>query len=291
MKRILAFLVMTFMLAAMAFGCAATPAAQAPTAEPAEEAPAAPVPEAPADTPATQLEEGVGAPDALPDLSGHTLSIYCGAGMTKPFQEIADAFKAASNCEMEITFANAAQIQTQINTAKEGDMFIAGSTDELKPVEEAVVSSVPLVKHIPVIAVQSGNPKAINGLADLAKEGVEVIIGDPESTPIGKIAMKAFEEAGIKDTVKISANTTTAPAMATALAAGEADAAIVWKENAGAEGIEIPDTADMEKYIKTIPAASLQYADDADALAAFLTYLNGQDAKDIWMKYGYELVG
>lgn len=245
------------------------------------------------DLSADQLAEIMDKPlaTALPDLSGHTLSIYCGAGMTKPFQEIADAFKAATKCEMEITFANAAQIQTQINTAQEGDMFIAGSAEELKPVEAAVVNSVPLVKHIPVIAVQKGNPKAIAGLKDLAKSGVEVIIGDPESTPIGKIAMKAFEDAGIKDTVKIAASTPTAPAMATALAAGEADAAIVWKENAKAEGIEILATADMEKYIKTIPAASLTYADDTDALTAFVAYLNGQAAKDIWVKHGYELAG
>ena len=33
--------------------------------------------------------------------------------MTKPFQEIADAFKAETGCEMDIAFANAAQIQTQ----------------------------------------------------------------------------------------------------------------------------------------------------------------------------------
>ena len=33
--------------------------------------------------------------------------------MTKPFQEIADAFKAETGCEMNIAFANAAEIQTQ----------------------------------------------------------------------------------------------------------------------------------------------------------------------------------
>ncbi len=37
------------------------------------------------------------------DLAGHTLSIYCGAGMTKPFSEITDAFKAETGCEMEVT--------------------------------------------------------------------------------------------------------------------------------------------------------------------------------------------
>ena len=58
-------------------------------------------------------------------LEGKSLNIYCGAGMTNPFQEIADAFKDETGCEMNITFANAAQIQTQINTTKEGDFFIA----------------------------------------------------------------------------------------------------------------------------------------------------------------------
>ncbi|MPN60257.1 hypothetical protein SDC9_207983 [bioreactor metagenome] len=103
--------------------------------------------------------------------------------------------------------------------------------------------------------------------------------------------MKAFEDAGIQDKVMIAANTATAPAMATALAAGEADAAIVWKENVNTEGVEIIATADMEKYVKTVPAASLKYSDDATALTAFLAFLNAQAAKDIWIKYGYELVG
>ncbi len=224
-----------------------------------------------------------------PDLTGHTLSIYCGAGMTRPFQAIADNFEAATGCEMEITFANAAQIQTQINTAQEGDLFIAGSKEETKPVEAAVSASLDLVRHIPVIAVQAGNPKGITGLADLAKEGVEVLIGDPEATPIGKIAMKAFEDAGIKDTVTIAANTATAPAMATALAAGGADAAIVWKENCNVEGVEILQSTDMDKYVKVVPAASLIYCDDAEALAAFVAYLGSEADDPVWEQFGYEL--
>ena len=223
-------------------------------------------------------------------LAGHTLQIYCGAGMTKPFQEIADAFKAETGCEMAVTYANAAQIQTQINSTGEGDLFIAGSTEELKPVESVVTNSMQLVKHIPVIAVQSGNPKGIASLKDLAKTGVEVIIGDPDSTPIGKIAKKAFSDAGISDQVNIVTNTTTAPAMATAIAAGEADAAIVWKENCKADGVQIVDTKDLDSYVKTVPAASLSCARDADALAAFLNYLGSDAAHAVWEKYGYELV-
>ena len=226
----------------------------------------------------------------LPDLTGHTLMIYCGAGMAAPFQEIADAFKDATGCQVNATYANAGQIQSQITTTEEGDMFVAGSGDELKPVESYVEDKKDLVKHIPVLAVQEGNPKNITGLSGLTGDGVSLIMGDVDSTPIGKIAKKAMTDAGIFDQVKIEATTAAAPQMSAALAAGEADAAIVWKENCDAEGVEIVDTKDLDPYIKTIPAASLSCASDKDALAAFNQYLDTDTVKEIWVKYGYEIV-
>ena len=110
-----------------------------------------------------------------------------------------------------------------------------------------------------------------------------------DSTPIGKIAKKALTDAGIFDKVQIEASTTTAPQMATAIAAGEADAAIIWKENCDAAGVEIVDNSGLEDYIKTIPAASLSCSGDNEARQAFLDYLNSEDAQEIWMKYGYEI--
>ncbi len=225
-------------------------------------------------------------------LSGSKLDIYCGAGMTNPFQEIADAFKAETGCEMNVTFANAAQIQTQIQTTETGDFFIAGSADELKPVESYVDRSEDLVKHIPVIAVPSANPKGIASLADLANCDT-LLIGDPESTPIGKIAQKALTDAGVWEGLQgkgAITTTTTAPQIATALANGEGDAGIVWKENVKADGAVVLDVPDMDKYVKTVPAALLTCVADADAAAAFMDYLDTPAAQDIWEKYGYELV-
>lgn len=226
----------------------------------------------------------------LPDLEGSSLMIYCGAGMKEPFQKIADKFQEETGCEMKVTFANAAQIQTQINTSKEGDMFIAGSSEEVKPVADLVTKQKDLVKHIPVIAVQSGNPKNITSIEDLANDGVSVLIGDPEATPIGKIADKIFKDAGISGKVNIAATTTTAPQMATALGAGEADAAIVWKENAKGDNVEIADIEAMESYIKTIPAASLSTTQNKEALEAFEEFLDSETARNIWTEAGYELI-
>lgn len=270
MKKIIIPLLVIILCLLPLAGCASKPAVE-PGAEPSAEPTLEPI-------------------DNQLYLDGRKLMIYCGAGMTEPFQEIADAFAAETGCEMQVTYANAGQIQSQINTAQEGDLFIAGSGDDLKPVEDYVTDSVDLVKHIPVLAVQAGNPKNITGLADLANEGVELIIGDTEATPIGKIAQKALGDLGIFDKVSIVATTATAPQMPTALAAGEADASIVWKENCNVEGVEIVDTEDLAPYIKTIPAASLSCSADAEARTAFLDFLSTETAREIWMSYGYEIV-
>lgn len=225
-------------------------------------------------------------------LAGKELNIYCGAGMTDPFQEIADAFEAETGCTMNVTYANAAQIQTQITTTEEGDFFIAGSADELSPVSEYVEQQTDLVKHIPVLAVPADNPKNVTGLADLAN-CERVLIGDPESTPIGKIAQNALTKLGLWDTLmenNVLTTTTTAPQISTALANNEGDAGIVWKENVTDDGAVIVETTDLDAFVKTIPSAQLTCAADADAVAAFNDFLQTDTAWDIWADYGYERV-
>ena len=267
MKKALVF----FVSMIVAVGCMAGCSAPQTETKPAEE------------TAATEQK-------AATNLEGHTLQIYCGAGMTKPFQDIADAFKAETACEVNTTFANAGQIQSQINTTHEGDMFIAGAKEETQPIEGVIASSKDLVKHIPVLVVGTDNPKNITGLADLTNEGVAFIMGDPESTPIGKIAKKSLGDLGIFGKVNVIATTTTAPQLAIAIGAGEADASIVWKENSKADGVQIVKTTDLDKYVKTIPAATLTCSQDPEALAALSDYLNSDAAHAIWEKYGYEVL-
>ena len=227
---------------------------------------------------------------AQKSLEGQTLQVYCGAGMKNAFVEIADLFEEETGCEMNVMYANAAQIQSQINISEEGDFFIAGARVELKPVEKHVVSVKDLVKHIPVLVVTEGNPYDIQDLDDLVNPDVTFIMGNVEATPIGKIAKKALSDKGIFDDVNIAATTPTAPMIATAIARGEADAAIIWKENAKVDGCEIVDTEDMIPHIKTVPSARLDTSLNPEAADAFDAFLDTPEVLTIWMKYGYEEV-
>ena len=108
---------------------------------------------------------------------------------------------------------------------------------------------------------------------------------------VDSILSQTFTDFEVKEKVNLAATTTTAPQLATVIGLGEADAAIIWKENCNAEGVEICETPDMDAYVKTVPAARLSFDGESDAAAAFLAFLNSDAAKEIWQKYGYELVG
>lgn len=228
----------------------------------------------------------------LPDLTGQELMVFSGGGLADPVQEIADAFKEETGCEVQIVFAATGQLITQIQTTESGDILFPGSKDELKLMEEdEITESVELVRHIPVVAVQKGNPLNVTSVKDLGAEGVTVLFPDPETAPIGKIAVKAFEEAEIIDGIDIVANTSTAPLALTALAEQEADAAIVWKENAAKnENVEILSLPEMEKHIKVITVSSLKYSENEEARTAFVEFVTGEAGMEIWQSHGYEPV-
>ena len=215
-----------------------------------------------------------------------SLHVYCGAGMTRPFGEIAAAFTGKTQVKMEVTYANAGQIQSQINTAREGDFFITGAAEELKPVEKYVSARRDLVRHVPVLAVARGNPKHIAGIRDLGNPDIRVVLGDAKATPIGKIADKAIADAGLTGKVNVVSRGVTAPSIFNALNVGECDAVIVWKENVSPAMDIVADPA-MDAYVKTIPAASLSVSTNPEGQKLFLEFLISDEARAVWEKYGY----
>lgn len=62
----------------------------------------------------------------------------------------------------------------------------------------------------------------------------------------------------------------------------------MWEENADKDGLTILENSGMENYVKTVPSAELTCV--ADAVKAFSEFLQSETAKNVWTKFGYELV-
>jgi len=136
------------------------------------------------------------------------------------------------------------------------------------------------------IMVESGNPKHIESVKDLADDKIKVAVCAPE-VPCGAVAQEIFKNAGV--TVKPVSGETNVGGVVTKVTLGEADAGIVYvtdvKANAGkATGVAIPAS---QNDVTSYPIAQLKDAPNAAAAAAFISYVLGPQGQAVLASFGF----
>lgn len=247
-----------------------------------------------AEEPAADAVDQTTAAEALP-YEGETLMVYVGAGMRKPMDEIGEVFKEETGCTVQYSYAGSAQNLSQIELSGEGDLYVPGdiyysdSAVEKGLAEEGT----DIAYHIPVIAVPKGNPAGITCLEDLGKDGVKVVLGDPESASIGKTGKKMLENLGLWESVSknIVAQTATVNELVVYVSMKQADAAIIWEDNVvGVEDAEIVEIAEDQNKIQTIPICVLTSTTNHELAQAFADYVTSAAGKDIYTKHGFRVI-
>ncbi|MEY2451577.1 MAG: molybdate transport system substrate-binding protein [Acidimicrobiaceae bacterium] len=173
--------------------------------------------------------------------------------------------------DVTLNFAGSGTLITQIQQGAEADVIATADTASMQKLVDAGLVETPTVfaHNKLAIVVQSGNPKAIHTLADLARPDVTVVLADP-SVPAGKYASQILTKADVMVEPK-SLETDVKSAIAR-VTSGEADAAIVYvtdvKAAGGkAEGVDIPDS---QNVVADYPIAIVKATKHHDAAAAFV---------------------
>lgn len=231
--------------------------------------------------------------DGKKNVKGKSILVYSGAGLRKPLEELSKMFQAETAITVELTYGGSSQCTAQILTTEKGDVFLPGDVAELQPLTEKgkIELQKPVVLHIPVLAVPKGNPAKIKSLQDMAKQGVKVALGDPQSCPIGKVADKILKDQGLLEKVEpnIVVRTANVSELFTYLALQQADAAIIWEDNLlGNDKIEAVSVPEMTRYIKTVPVASLKCSRQPEAAAQFIDFVTSEKAMTVWEKWGFK---
>jgi molybdate transport system substrate-binding protein len=232
----------------------------------------------------------IGPPDAPPGTTAAppgpsgAVSVQAAPVLTEVLTELADRFEQANEeAEVRTTFASAAQLVTQLD-ASAVDVIVVddpgvldalvGSGTLLAPVE---LVTVPLE-----IAVPSGNPSGIAGLVDLTRPGLTVALCAPEA-PCGRLADGALTAAGVS--LAAPRREVDVKAAVAAVAAGEADAAIVYRSDvlaAAVDGVTIAGIAPA-----TIAAAVVANGPNRAAADAFLAFLREPDTTQVFTDFGF----
>ncbi len=221
-----------------------------------------------------------------------TLLVYSGAGLKGPMSEIGTVFGEKYNVTVELTYGGSGVLISQMDTTRLGDVFIpGGQPDYQNAVKKGLVSNTSqlVAYHVPVIAVQKGNPLGIKSVSDLAKDGVRVALGDVNATAIGKAGVKIFTKAGVLDAVEknVVLRGATINEVVTALSTGNADAALITLDNAKGDKftlIEIPVT---DNSILIAPIGITTFTRNAELAQKFADFTASAEGKAIFEKYGF----
>lgn len=224
-----------------------------------------------------------------------TLRVLCGSSMAKPMQVTGGQFSQTHQARIEYDFGGSETLLPKILAGAPGNVFVCHD-----PFEEKLKAAGRCAKSVtvgylePVLAVRPGNPKAIRALADLAKPGVKIGLGDPAYSTCGELFVNALRQRGLYDGVmsNVVLQARTHAEVANGLILGPLDAVVVWnfvmrlypgKLEAVPTGLQYPATRVTILGLTTSANPALR--------DAFLTWCDQPEIKTLFRQHGYNREG
>lgn len=164
------------------------------------------------------------------------VTVYAGAGLKTPLQEIAQDFSDEYKYEVVFTFSGFKSLAEDIQKGAKPDIFIASPKFMQNLKEKDLLDHYQkLTVKNPVIVVAKGNLKGITSLEDLTKPGLKVALPDQNQSHLvgGCKGEDLLKEAQLYENIHL---VNPAPAsiegLVEAVASGFADATIIWNDQA-----------------------------------------------------------
>lgn len=230
------------------------------------------------------------APEPAPEtgLQGE-LTIFAAASLTDSFTELTEAFTAANPgvSFAPISFDGSSTLATQILEGAPVDIFASANESNMAKVEAELLAPAEIfVINTLQIAVEPGNPKGITGLADLARDDLLVVLCAPE-VPCGDASHTLLDLDGI--TVSPVSEEQNVTAVRTKVAAGEADAGLIYVTDVAGSGgdVEGVDIAGAERAANSYPIGVLQRTQNAELAQAFVDFVLSPAGQAILGTYGF----
>jgi len=221
-----------------------------------------------------------------------SITVGAASSLTESLGEVGDAFSESHpDIEVVFTFAASGDIVSQIAEGAPIDVFAGADQSSIDALREAVTDlGEPRVfaQNSLTIVTGRGNPHGIDGLDDLERADLIVVLAD-ESVPLGRYTASVLESAGV--VVDPSSLEQSAKSVLGKVQAGEADAAIVYVTDALAAGdrvatVPIPDSVNVtaEYPIVVLPGTRA-----SDASEMFVEFVLSNEGRAILAAHGFEL--
>jgi molybdate transport system substrate-binding protein len=227
----------------------------------------------PAETP-TPSEAGA------KDVAG-SITVDAAASLNEVFPALAESFEQEHpDAEITFNFGGSSSLAAAIISGAPVDVFAAASTRTMQTVVDAGLTAdepVLIARNTLEIAVPSGNPGDVAGLADFADADRTIVVCDPE-VPCGAAATQVFDIAGIDaqpDSLEPDVTS-----VLTKVRSNEADAGLVYVTDVQAAGDEVEGIPfdEADQAITDYPIATLEGSQHAALARAWVAYVQEHEA-------------
>ena len=243
------------------------------------------------------LLAGCGHPDgAKQPAESPELLIYVGAGIRPPVAELSEVFGKEHHTTVVADYAGGEMLISKIKLSQRGDVYMPGEKEYVDQAARAgmIHSQESVCYFIPTILVRKGNPKGIQGLADLVKPDLKLGLGDEKACAIGRMSRKIFEKNKISwsDVEKnLKFQSTTVNELGLHIQAGSLDAVIVWDAVAvyyaeHGDAVPIPKDANV---ISTVDAGVLTFSKNREWAERFVAFMRSERGRAIFRKHQYRV--
>jgi molybdate transport system substrate-binding protein len=226
------------------------------------------------------------------------LTISAAASMTDALADIQKLYEANhSGIKLSFNFGASGALQQQIEQGAPADLFLSAAVKNMTAlVDEGLIDSgqqTNLLKNELVVVAAADSSAVIEKVEDLSNTEVKTIaIGIPESVPAGNYTKEALTALNLWDTLQSkSVQAKDVRQVLQYVETGNADAGFVYKTDAlSSDKVKIAFVVDPSTY-KAIqyPIGIVKATKHAKEAEAFYSYLQTQEALDIFVKYGFSV--
>ncbi len=223
--------------------------------------------------------------DELLNFYFETILVYCPLNLEGPIMEIKDIFEKETGCEVQVNSAPVKSLKEQLKISKNGEVFISESSDSTEDISLYVYKTKELAGHKPVLAVKKNNFAGVTSLDNLMENNVFISFSDFDSG-IGGVSEKFLKLCSEKYDFYYADNIKE-EAIYKALDEYDNCAVVVWKETCDMEKFDVIEIKELDELYQPINAIMLKCSEADEATREFISFLNSNEARDIFSKYGY----
>ncbi|HEY5979983.1 MAG TPA: molybdate ABC transporter substrate-binding protein [Microlunatus sp.] len=237
----------------------------------------------------TAVSSGGGSP-ASATAAPQTLTVFAAASLKGTFSTLGQQFETAhAGTEVTFSFGGSSDLVTQLQQGAPGDVFASADTTNMsKATADSLVQGAPVdfASNTLEIAVPPDNPARITSFADLAADGVQVVVCAPQ-VPCGSATQKVEAAAGV--TLKPVSEENSVTDVLNKVSSGEADAGLVYTTDVRGAGDKVTGVAfpESSEAVNVYPIAVLAGGKNSDLAQEFVDLVTGPEGQQVLAGAGF----